>query len=117
MDMRRYASRKFIKPEDLASGPQQKTIMALEEGRYEKPVATFEDGSRLSFNGTNVSVLIDAFGDNDKDWIGQRIELRAGTLRYNGDDNAAVLVRALNPSTLPKPQPPHDDLDDEIPFN
>jgi hypothetical protein len=123
MDMSRYASRKFIKPEDLASGPQQKTIMAIEEGRYDKPVVTFEDGTRLSLNGTNVSVLIDAFGSaEDQDWIGQRIELYAGTLRYNGNDNAAVLVRALNPLPAaaripPKPQPPRDDPDDEIPFN
>jgi hypothetical protein len=123
MDLSRYASRKFIKPEDLASGPQHKTIMAIEEGRYDKPVVTFEDGARLSLNGTNVSVLIDAFGSaEDQDWIGQRIELYPGTLRYNGNDNAAVMVRALNrvpaaARTPPKPQPRRDDPDDEIPFN
>ena len=122
MDMSRYASSSFIKVDDLTDGPEQKLITDIEEGRYEKPVATFEDGSKLSLNGTNVNTLIRAFGKNDQDWIGQRIELYAGTLRYNGNDNPAVLVRALNPSpaaarTPPKPQPLRDDMDDEIPFN
>jgi len=120
MDMSRYASRKFIKPEDLEGGPQHKTITNIEEGRYDKPVVTFEDGTRLSLNGTNVSTLIDAFGSvEDEDWVGQKIELYAGTLRYNGNDNAAVLVRVLNPvptaaRTPPKPQ--RDVPDDEVPF-
>jgi hypothetical protein len=54
-------------------------------------------------------------------WIGEKLELYAGTLRYNGNDNPAVLVKALNPSPAaikakPKPQPTRDDPDDEIPF-
>ena len=121
MDMSRYASSGFIKVEDLTDGPKQKVIIDIEEGRYDKPVATFEDASKLSLNGTNVGTLIRAFGINDQDWIGQRIELYTGTLRYNGNDNPAVLVRALNPlsaaaRTPPKPQPLRDDLADEIPF-
>ena len=121
MDMSRYASSGFIKVDDLTDGPEQKLITNVEEGRYDKPVATFGDGSKLSLNGTNVGTLIRAFGNNDQDWIGQRIELYAGTLRYNGNDNPAVLVRALNPSpaaarTPPKPQPLRDEMDDEIPF-
>ena len=112
MDMSRYASRKFIKPEDLASGPQRKTITVVEEGKYEKPVLTFEDGTRLSLNATNCSTLIAAFGNDDQDWIGQKIELYGDTLRYNGADNPALLVRALNSSSLP----PRDTMDDEIPF-
>jgi hypothetical protein len=72
MDMSRYASRKFIKPEDLASGPQRKTIMTIEEGRFDKPVVTFEDGARLSLNGTNVSTLIDAFGTGEHESLDRR---------------------------------------------
>ena len=122
MDMSRYASSSFIKVDDLADGPERKVIAEIGEGRFEKPVATFDDGTKLSLNGTNVVALIRAFGKNDQDWIGQRIELYAGTLRYNGNDNPAVLVRALNPlpaaaRTPPKPQPLRNDLDDEIPFN
>ena len=123
MDMSRYASSSFIKVDDLADGPEQKLIANIGEGRYEKPVATFDDGSKLSLNGTNVRTLIRALRQRTiEDWIGQRIELYAGTLRYNGNDNPAVLVRALNPSpaaarTPPKPQPLRDEMDDEIPFN
>jgi hypothetical protein len=97
MDMSRYASSGFIKPDDLADGPEEKLITKIGEGRYDKPVATFDDGSKLSLNGTNVSTLIRAFGTNDTDWLNRRIEVYAGTIRYNGSDNPAVLVRALDP--------------------
>ena len=63
MDMSRYASSGFIKVDDLTDGPEQKLITNIGEGRYEKPVATFEDGSKLSLNGTNVGTLIRAFGN------------------------------------------------------
>jgi hypothetical protein len=124
VDMSKYASSSFLKPDDLANGPAQKLIADIGEGRYDKPVATFDDGSKLSLNGTNVSTLIRAFGPNDKDWIKKRIELYAGTLRYNGADNPAVLVRALETlpaaaRTPPQPQPLQslrDDLSDDIPF-
>jgi hypothetical protein len=120
-DMSKYASSSFIKVDDLADGPEQKVITKIGEGRYEKPVATFEDGSKLSLNGTNVRTLIRDFGPNDEDWIGQRIEVCAGTVRFNGKDTDSVLVRALDvlpaaARTPPKPQPLGDDLNDEIPF-
>ena len=119
--MSKYASSGFIKVEDLEDGPEQKAITTIEEGKYDKPVVTFDDGSKLSLNATNVSTLINAFGKNDKDWIGKRIELYAGTLRYNGKDNPAVLVRALETlpaaaRTAPEPQPLRGEMDDEIPF-
>ena len=120
-DMSKYASSSFIKVDDLAEGPEQKVIVAIAEGKYEKPVATFDDGRKLSFNKSNVDVLIRHFGRNDKDWLNRRIELFAGTLRYNGNDNPAVLVRPLETlaaadRTPPEPQPLRNDLDDEIPF-
>jgi hypothetical protein len=120
-DMSRYASAGFVKLDDLADGPVQKVITKIGEGQWEKPVATFEDGSKLSLNGTNVATLIRAFGKNDADWIGKRIELYAGTVRFNGKDTDSVLVRALDvlpaaERTPPKPQPLGVDLDDEVPF-
>jgi hypothetical protein len=118
MDMSKYASKRFIKPEDLASGPQRKTIVAIEPGRYDKPVATFSDNTQLSLNGTNVSTLLEAFGSNEKDWLKQRVELFAGTLRYNGNNITSVLVRALEtvPAADRTPPEPQPDLNDEIPF-
>jgi hypothetical protein len=96
MEMRKYASSRFIKLDDLEGEPQRKTITDIEEGKFDKPTLTFDDGTRLSLNGTNVSTLIRAFGTDDSDaWIGQPIELYAGTVRFNGNDKPAVLVRAL----------------------
>jgi hypothetical protein len=118
MDMSKYASSSFIKVDDLAEGPQQETIVAIEEGRYDKPVLVLGDDTRLSLNGTNARELVAAFGANDKDWIGKRIELRAGTARFNGADTPSVLVRALDvlPAAERTPLPQPDDPDDEIPF-
>jgi hypothetical protein len=114
MDMSKYASRKFIKPEDLASGPQRKTIASIEEGKFDKPAVTFEDGTKMSLNGTNVSTLIELFGSTEhRDWIGEQIELYAGSLRYAGEDNPAVLVRSIAPPAAAKTQP---GMDDKIPF-
>lgn len=117
-DMRRYGSKgRFIKPDDLVNGPEQKVIAEIGEGQYEKPVVTFTDGTKLSLNATNVDTLIHALGPNREDWIGKEIEVYRGTLRYNGSDNPAVLVRVLE--VLPaaertplKPQP----VEDEVPF-
>lgn len=96
-------------------------IAEIEEGQYEKPVVTFKDGTKLSLNGTNVGTLIRAFGKNDKDWISKKVELYAGTLRYNGNDNRAVLVRAPEvlsavARTAPEPRPLCGEMDDAIPF-
>src|SRR5262249_24421421 len=105
-----------------AAGRQIKTITSVDEGKYGKPVLTFDDGTKFSVNGTNVAVIIKSFGPDDSGWIGQRIELRAGTLRYNGEDNAAVLVRALvsapEDMAAVKAQRPARDgsTDDDIPF-
>jgi hypothetical protein len=115
MDMSKYASRKFIKPEDLAGGPQLKVFASIEPGQFGKPIATFEDGTKMSLNGTNVSTLIELFGTEHRDWIGEQIELYRGTLRYNGDDNPAVLVRLIPPPTAARTGP-QSDMDDEIPF-
>ena len=120
-DMSKYASSAFNKIEDLEDGPKQGAIAKIVEGQYGKPVVTLDDGSKLSLNATNVSTLIRAFGKNDADWIGKRIELFAGELRYNGKDQAAVLVRALDEipaaaRTAPTAQPLRGVMDDEIPF-
>jgi hypothetical protein len=53
MDMGKYASQGFIKPEMLANGPEIEKISAIEEGKYNKPVLVFASGRRMSLNGTN----------------------------------------------------------------
>lgn len=109
MDMTRFASSRFIKLDDLADGPLFKIIKEIGEGKFDKPVAVFTDGTRASLNGTSVGVLITAFGAEDSDWIGREVEVSAGTVA----DKAALLVLPLTPpaAATQGPQP-----DSEIPY-
>jgi len=115
MDLSQYATSQFIKVEDLADGPQRKTITNVEPGKFDKPVVTFADRTRLTLNGTNVNTIINAFGSTESDeLIGKDVELYVGTIRYQGDDKESVLIRALS-----RPAPTKTlqaELDDEIPF-
>ena len=122
MEMTKYAGATFIKVEDLASGSLRKTITDVEEGKFDKPVATFQDGSKLSLNKTNVRTLLRAFGDDSNDWIDRLVELYAGTVSdKNGEPMPSVLVRPVPPpaaaKAIPGPQPTRGPMDDEIPFN
>jgi len=115
MDLSQYASSQFIKVDDLADGPQQKTIASIEPGKFDKPVVTFSDRTRLSLNNTNVNTIINAFGSTEsEDLIGKDVELYVGTIRYQGDDKKSVLLRAL--SRPAATQSLKAELDDEIPF-
>lgn len=117
MDMSGYAGSSFIRVEDLADGPQRKRLVSIEPGRFDKPVAKFDDGSQLSLNATNVKTLLKAYGPNSDDWIDMEVELYAGTTKYNGEDHASVLVRPISPPPAVKRTPqPRPSLDDEIPF-
>jgi F0F1-type ATP synthase epsilon subunit len=48
MDMREFAGSSFITVESLRDGPREETIVSVEPGKYDKPVATFESGKKLS---------------------------------------------------------------------
>jgi hypothetical protein len=122
MDMRKFAGSKFITVDDLRDGNRDELIISVAPGKYDRPVVTFESGDKLSLNVTNVNALIKAYGPNDKDWIGCRIELSVGPLKYNGAEQEGVVVNPISPpkpvaaqTTLPKPAPGKD-LDDNIPF-
>jgi hypothetical protein len=116
MDLSQYAAARFLRVEDLADGPQKKTIASIEPGKkFDRPVVAFTDRTRLTLNGTNVNTIINAFGSTEsEDLIGQEIELYVGTIRFQGDDKQSVLLRALS-----RPAPTKRlkaELDDEIPF-
>jgi hypothetical protein len=117
--MSEYSGSAFVKINDLADGPERKTIANVEIGRYGRPILTFTDRSRLSVNVTNNKVLVRAFGDDDEVWVGQKIELYAGKTKYEDHETDSVLVRPFSPPA--KARKPQSDsvgsMSDEIPFN
>jgi hypothetical protein len=114
MKMSEYSGSAFVKIYDLADGPERKTIASVEIGRYDRPVLTFTDHSRLSVNVTNNKVLVRALGDDGEAWIGQKIELYAGKAKYQDGETDSVLVRPMTR----KPQSDSDSgMSDDIPFN
>lgn len=117
MDMSEYMGSIFLKVDDLAGGPQRKTIAGVEPGQFGKPVVTFDDSTKLSLNKTNVRALGRVWGTESDGWIGQELELQTGTLEYNGQVSPAILVSPLAPTAATTGKPPRrGDLDDEIPF-
>lgn len=114
MDLSQYGAPRYIQVEDLADGPQRKTIASVELGQWDKPVLTFTDRSRLSLNGTNVNTLINVFGSTEsEDLVGREVELVTGPVKVKGAEKIIVLVRASPP---PPTKSVKEDLEDEIPF-
>jgi hypothetical protein len=115
MDMSKYAGTAFIKIADLAKGPKCKAIESIAEGQYGRPVITFSDGRKLSLNVTNNTSLLELFGQDSDDWIGNMIELYVGPLKsQDGGEIDGVRVRL--PSPPAKSQSAGGDIDDKIPF-
>ena len=122
VDRSKYAGAMFIRFNDLADGTQQKVIVNVEDGQYDRLVVTFDDGTCLSLNKTNVRTLIRAYGKDDQNWIGQRVELSQDTVNTKDGARDIVLLTPLGTPAMDKlkikPQRPRsDDLDDEVPFH
>jgi hypothetical protein len=88
VDRSKYAGSVFIRFDDLADGPQQKEIVNVDDGQYDRLVVTFDDSTCLSLNKTNVRRLIQAYGKDDQNWIGQRVELSQGTVNTKDGETA-----------------------------
>lgn len=98
MDMRKYSRRSsYIKADDVRDEPRDETIVFVKEGKFGKPDITFESGKCLSINTTNTEILIDAYGADSDLWIGKQIKLYLGSIRYQGEDNEAVLIKPVSP--------------------
>jgi hypothetical protein len=135
MDMRQYAST-YIKPDNVRDGPIQTRIVNVFEGeRHGRPVLELETGSQFTLNDGNTNTLIQAWGYNSENWIGQEIELVLGTYKdWRSDpivDKETVKVRAISPAktaegnsgAASKPPLPvsktatrAEEMDDEVPF-
>ena len=113
--MRKYAGSSFIGLDDVKARPIQATIVQFAEGNYGRPVLLLDTGQRFTVNKTNVDTLIAAYGDDDADLIGKRIELFAGFTKYQGAEKESVLVKPISPGK-PLALVKSDGMDDEIPF-
>ena len=95
--MRKYAGSSFIGLDDVKARPLQGTIVKVSEGDYGRPVLLLDTGQRFTVNATNVKTLIAAFGEDDADWTGMKIELFSGLAKYQGKEQDSVAVKALSP--------------------
>jgi hypothetical protein len=125
MKMSKYAGSSFINYDDVEGGPFRGTIAGVAHGSYDKAVVTFSSGQRFSLNVTNTQILIKAWGDESEDWIGEKAELYAGTVKFKGEETPSVLVRPLERKPgekkvkPPKPAtagPAAIGMDDDIPY-
>ncbi len=92
---------KYVKAEDLSSGPQTVAIRELvveEIGQGKdaesKPVLYFHNRQKgLVLNVTNCRAIEDAYGVETDDWPGKSIELFSTKVDFKGDRVDAVRVR------------------------
>jgi hypothetical protein len=112
--LRKYAGSSFIRVDDVRDRPIQAKIVEFTEGNFGRPVLLLDTGRRFTVSKTNVDILIAAYGDDDADLIGKRIELFFGFTKYQGAEKESVLVKPISPS---KPLALRsDDGDGEIPY-
>jgi hypothetical protein len=93
--MRQFAGEHFVKLEDVHD-PITVRISAVRPGKFGKPNLYLENGSVLGLNSTNVKMLIEAYGPNGQDWVGQLISLYVGEVKFNGQMQPAVLVKPVS---------------------
>jgi hypothetical protein len=116
MDMRKFSGAAFIKVDDVRDGPLQMQIDAVREGKYEKPDLVFESGEAFSVNSTNNRILMRAYGANSDDWVGKKIELALGQIKFQGSLQDAVIVKPITPIAIANKAVDGAEADDEIPF-
>ena len=125
MDMAKYAGTAFVGLDDVKDGPMRGTIVAVDEGKFGRPVLTLDNGFKFTLNVTNVQTLIKAWGGDSKDHIDKQVELYAGETEYQGEAKASVLARPLASddkkkkkptAAAPKAERQHSDMDDEEAF-
>lgn len=85
----------------------------------DKPALVFVGrDKKLLLNKTNLSVLVDSFGDETDHWRGKRIILFVTRTQFNGQMVPGIRIRVPEQQPVPRPQPEpaRTEYDDEIPF-
>jgi len=96
VDMKGYASKHFVKVDDVRDGPIEGKIVDVSEGEYEKLNLTLDTGDRLSLNKTNTTRLVRAFGTDSDRALGQMVRLVLGEIKYQGRIQEVVLLEPIN---------------------
>jgi len=134
----RYSERhpsKYVQASDLKQEGAVVTIDRVEmeevgqKDKKEKPILYFKNASKaLVLNTTNDRTITELFGDDDREWRGQQIELYPTTTQFGGKIVDCVRVRAVGNKDAEEPKPRSkktkaifesdlpEDLNDEIPF-
>jgi hypothetical protein len=132
MDMRQFKKPRFLKVDDIRSGPRQMRIAGVLQGKYEKPDLVFENGDKLGLSATNIDILAEAYGWDSNLWTGHLVELSVGKGKYDGEDIDMVLLKPISkaegeeaakeptkkkaPNKPPQLKAVGGGIDDEIPF-
>lgn len=125
MDVSEWIGGTFLKPEDIGATSIALTIVDIAEGKWKKLDLTFNDGSKLSLNKTNLRAIARAWGCESDSWIDKEVELSVGLTTYNGEQQESILLKPISPP-IPlserkalkpvKPARKSDPLDDDIEF-
>lgn len=98
-DTEKYTKSPYIKGDDLPEGEKVVvTIKSAEEVTFPQsgdtvPVLEFlELDQKLTLNRTRVAKLVELFGEETDEWIGQRIALFAVPVSYKGQSSMGVAV-------------------------
>jgi hypothetical protein len=85
-------------------------------------VLSFSDFAKdVAVNATSARVLMAAFGEDERAYIGKKIVLYPMPVNVGGVIKESVMIRLPKQSAAPPPLPPVDptttgDFDDDIPF-
>ncbi|MDA7663806.1 hypothetical protein N8569_00730 [bacterium] len=105
---------KFLKSEDIGNQRWPLTIRAVqmeEVGDNEhKPIVYFHELEKgLVLNKTNAEMIVQLYGDDTDRWTGQRIEMYATPVQYQGQSKMGLRVLGpapAMPAHQPMQQPP-----------
>jgi hypothetical protein len=95
-NMRKFGTHGFIKLDRVRGKPIRGKIVEVTESQFSRPILRFEDGSQFSLNGTNTDTMLDVYGEDDRNWIGQVVELYEGMLRVAGGEQEGVRLRPIS---------------------
>jgi hypothetical protein len=113
MDMTRFSGEDYVKTDHVRDGPiRAKIVNVKEEGNFGRPELILDTDQILTVNFSNNRILVEAFGPDSDDWIGQRLKLTLGKVSYKGELVDSVIIQPISPQTIKKVTkrpPPFDD--------